>query len=71
MLAYNHQDSKPHLDTTMAKMIGARFGKRTYINVGENSEYDIEYRYLTSYNGKLPMRFDRESVQKIRSLCPY
>lgn len=71
ILADNHQDNEPHLGTTLAKMIGARFGKRTYVNLSENSEYDVEYRYLTSYNGKPPMRFDHESVQKIRSLCPY
>ncbi|KAH5586802.1 hypothetical protein HBI65_243070 [Parastagonospora nodorum] len=71
MLADNNQDDKPHPGTTLAKMIGARFSKRTYVNLSENSEYDVEYMYLTSYNGKPPMRFDRESVQKIRSLRPY
>jgi hypothetical protein len=72
MLADNAQDNVPHGNTVLAKMIpgSARFGKRSYINLSFKAKYTVEFSHLLPFNGKRPMQFDADALQRIRSCIP-
>jgi hypothetical protein len=67
MLADNREDTVPHGDTDLATMKGgAKFGKKTYLNLSAESQYPIEYKHLDLYNNHAPMQFDAFSLHLIQ-----
>jgi hypothetical protein len=72
LLAANEEDEKPHGNTRLAKMkIGSgKFAKRTYVNLGTLSIYDIEYKNLEKFKYRPPMRFDSDARSRILAGCP-
>ncbi|CAO2658751.1 Nn.00g064740.m01.CDS01 [Neocucurbitaria sp. VM-36] len=66
VLADNEVDAKPHNSTCLAMLApgSGKFLKRTYVNLGYNSEYPIEFKYLERW-GWTPVKFDAKSTQRI------
>ncbi|KAH7379996.1 hypothetical protein BKA66DRAFT_571079 [Pyrenochaeta sp. MPI-SDFR-AT-0127] len=66
-LAENEQDEKPQEGTRLVKMaVGSgNFQKRSYVNLSKNAEYPIEFVHLDCWTGRVPLKFDSESTQRI------
>lgn len=67
VLTDNQYDAKPHKGTRLVKMADSsgKFQKRSYVNLSWNAEYPIEFEHLTRWTGRMPLKFDAESTQRI------
>ncbi|KAF1849941.1 uncharacterized protein K460DRAFT_275235 [Cucurbitaria berberidis CBS 394.84] len=72
VLADNMEDIRPHPHTRLATLEpgSGKFPKRTYVNIGRNAEYSIEFAHLEKW-GQTPVKFDAESTQLIAKNRPY
>ena len=72
VLADNDEDAKPQGFTRLATLVpgSGKFQKRTWVNLGWNSEYFIEFQHLEAWGPTL-IKFDAKSTQNIIACNPY